>query len=986
MPRSLALLCTLVMAAGWAWPVRALDPSRSVDQYHVQAWTVRDGLPHNMVHAIAQDSDGYLWLATWEGLARFDGRSFSVYDDAAIPGVRTRGFRTIQRGSDDTLLFGSMRSGVWRHSDGHWYRELASAWTTAVLRSRDGALWVGTEHGLFRRGDTGQLRQVLGPDTGASDAPWIHALLERADGSLWIGAANGLFIASADGMQVQPMPLPGRPDQPVRALMQHADGSIWIALDRGIARHHDRVQRLAPFEGMRVDAMLQDRHGAVWLNTSESGLVRWLDGRRQVLGAPSGLGGRGSSALFEDREGLLWVGTTNGLFRIADGPVRALTTRHGLADDYVRSVLPADDGSMWIGSSGGLDRWQDGRLRAVELPWRSGVPAAVMALSADADALWVGTYDEGVLRVPHDGRSVRRFDARNGLPSDQIRALLTTAEGDTWIGTADGLALHDAQGRLHQSSSRQGFPRGTVRALHQDTHGRLWIGVGDGIAVRETDGRMRLFNARGNPAFPADIAFDILSDPDGTVWIGSDRGVIRYRNDRFDAFGRAQGLPNESIFRLLRDAHGDLWMSSNRGVFQVAGQQFDALLAGQRTRLAPDVYDDSNGMPSSQANGNSFPAGALDAQGQLWIPTAAGVAVIDTQVVNAQPAPRIHTVVEAISASGQPLSLHDAPLRLDWDQAGRLTLRYTALNFRHAHNLRHRYRMEGFDRDWIDAGSATHAIYTNLPPGQYRFRVQSTTRSNDWDSVDAVSEADLPLRITPALWQRVELRLVALALLLGLGALLWRLRMAGFRRQKRALRALIQRRTGELHARNSDLEAAMHEREQLLEQLAWQADHDELTGLWNRRAAQRHLARLADSGRQVHVAVLDVDHFKRINDQHGHEAGDLALQALAHTLRSGCNAQIACARLGGEEFLLVFDDLLYSACLAHCVQMRRAINAQRCLLPGGDTVTMTVSIGLSSGQSGGEASTLLRQADAQLYRAKHAGRDQVCTHHGDCMR
>lgn len=977
--RRLAMQWLMVLLA-FTWPasVQALDPDRRLDEYTLQSWNVRDGLPHNMVHAIEQDADGFLWVATWEGLARFDGRHFVVHDNTNIPGLQSRAFRALHRQANGTLLFGAMREGVWERAQGGWLREQAKAWTTAILRGRDGTLWLGTENGLLRRGADGPARSVLDHRHGVAGQPWVHDLVELADGRIWAATESGLFELSADARHVAAIALPEPGNSAIRALLRHRDGSVWVAQDRGLLRHDGaRFEPVPAFAGVRVDALLQDRHGAIWANTSEHGVLRWLNGRRETLGAEQGLSGRGTPALLEDREGLIWVGTTNGLFRIADGPVRAITTAQGLSDDYVRSVLAAADGSLWIGTSAGLDRWRDGTLQSIDLPWRSGVPASVMALAQTAAGIWVGTFDEGILLVPHDHGPVRRLASVDGMALDRIRALLAARDRGLWIGTANGLVHRDADGGLHAFGQADGLPAGMVRGLHETAEGDLWIALGDGIARRMPSGRTLVYNRRSQPAFPADTAFDFHVDPQGTVWIGSDHGIVRFRDGRFDAFGRRQGLPNESIFRVLPDAAGDLWLSSNRGVFHIARAQLDAALPTGRQALSLDVFDESSGMPSSQANGNSFPAGARDGNGLLWIPTSAGLALIDTVSASARPAIRIATVIESVAVNDRaPVK---PPLSHAANTAQRIAIQYAGLNFRHAQNIRYRYRLEGFDRDWVEAGSNTQAVFTNLPPGQYRFRVQSSLQSGDW--TQGAGETATTLILTPAFWQQPAFQLLGLLLLMVLLVLLWQWRLARYRHRQHELSDMVHNRTRELNAKNQALEIAARERHQLLQKLEFQATHDELTGLWNRRAAAAELTRLARSGQTVHAALIDVDHFKRINDVYGHETGDLALQALADLLRTHCAAGdgLCCARLGGEEFVMLFHGWSDEDCHAHCERLRQAVASHVLQGARGQPLQFAISIGLSRGHRSQPASVILREADAQLYRAKHAGRNRVCS-------
>lgn len=977
---SIASRFLLLAAVSLAMPARALDPQRHAWEYHVQSWSTRDGLPHNMIHDLEQDAAGFLWIATWEGVVRFDGRDFKVFDNGNVPGLDTRAFRALARDPQGRLLAGSSRQGVWRREGNRWIApqgEAAHLWVTALLPAPDGSVWVGSERGPNLQAADGRLlRNAHATQTGPN--LWVQGMVFDADGSVVMAADAGLYEGVAAGsLPRQVTAERGLPPGNVRAVLRRRDGSVWVAPQTGVYRREQgRYAAVPQFEGKRIDALLEDRHGVLWANSSADGLLRLAGAELEAIGPAMGVHGRGTSALLEDREGLLWFGTTDGLYRVSDGAATTVGKLQGLSDDYVRTVLPDGEGGMWIGTSAGLDLWRDGQVRRIDAPWRGRTSSSVLSLARTPQGVWLGTYDQGLILLPGDGGQPQQVGTGDGLPSQQVRALLPARDGGLWIGTVLGLAHRARDGAITRIGGDSMLGTGVVRALMEQPDGALWTGASSGIVVWRPPGRLAQYDRDSRPAFPADIAFDFLADPDGTIWIGSDSGIVRMRGGEFHRYGTAAGLPNESIFRILPGAGKDLWFTSNRGVFRIPRTQFDEIDAGTRSRLAVEVVDRSSGMGSDQANGNSAPAGAVGSDGRLWIPTSGGVAIIHPRANHPGNGQRIPVVIESVLLDGIEQSRTDV-LEVP-AHVRRVVVRYAGLDFRNAGNLRYRYRMEGFDRDWIEATDGNEAVYTNLPPGPLRFRVQAMVRPADWSRAPRIDEAAVGLDVRPP-WHRTWwAALLALAAASGAITLLWRMRNAVQLRRQRQLQAQVEQRTHELSLTNEALLDAARERQQLLDQLAGQVRLDELTGLPNRRALNEALAEACDSRRPCQLALVDADHFKQINDTHGHETGDEVLKHLAHTMQRRLGDHGMCARWGGEEFALMLPDMSPAAARALCEDMRAHVAATPYAFADGRQLPCTVSIGLSACHRGAPPQRLLHEADEQAYRAKAEGRNRVC--------
>lgn len=960
--RRACLLATLVLTM----PAALATPGKP--HYTVSGWSMADGLPHPLVHAVAQDRDGFLWAGTWEGVVRFNGRSFTLFDRQNTPDAELAGVFRIVPEADGGVLFGTASNGIFRYYQGRWQRLGGEAARKLAVMAmwrdrRDGSLWIASDQRLFRLDGNGRLREA-GVDAGLPLAK-IDSLEQDEAGDLLVTGEVGAFrIAQGRARRWGEGWLPAGA---VRELARDGNGGWLAAGDTGVTwRHADgRIERIVP--GQRVDALALDARGGLWMNLNTGVLLR-RDPDGSLWQAP--VQGAVSRALLVDREGLVWVGSTDGLFRVADGIASGMTRKDGLSSDYTRAVLQDDDGTVWIGDNNGLNRWAHGRVQRVRLG-SGGLDrdTSVLALAWRDGSLWVGTYDLGVFRLNRQGQVQERIKLGDGA-QPLVRVVLPDDDG-VWIGGGHGLA-HYRDGRIRHYLDGDGDqPATMVQALYRDPDGTLWIGGNDGMASLDAAGRLRRWQPGSE--IPAQYVFDFLRDPGGDLWIASDRGLLRMHDGRFRIYDHRLGLPRDRLFRILDDGAGSLWLSSNAGVFRIARSELDEVDAGTRQLLAVHVVDHSDGMPGNQCNGATMPAGWRMREGTLLFPTSAGLALIDPAATGSGRLKAPPVAFESIAVDGaqQPL---EPDLRLE-PGANRLAIGYAGMSFRAQGKLRYRYRLHGFDQGWVDAGSSTDAVYTRLPPGRYRLEVQAMAMPLDWTRTDGVGTSSMRIEVVPALWQRPGMRALAAGLLLvGIVLVGW-LRTASYRRNQRLLNEVIAQRTEELSEKNRQLEVASS-------RLEYQASHDELTGLPNRRAGDRHLrdavARAHAQGLPLSVALLDIDHFKLINDNHGHAAGDAALQAFGGMLGGFTAGQgMFAARFGGEEFLVCMEGMELAAASQRMWELLLRIAGHEIVLEGGIPMRCTFSAGVAELAPGQAAHALLALADDRLLHAKQEGRKRV---------
>ena len=801
------LLAALTLAAARA---SALDPSKAPTQYVLDSWGPKEGLPEHSILDIAQTADGYVWLATQGGLVRFDGITFKVFDES--------------RGT------GFTQSLAW-----------------SIAPSRDGSLWVGGYGtGILRYRD-GRLQPAFpvpsdpGVWAGRTTAYGHITLHEARDGALWAAANEWGVVRVRDGRVELKLPV-----LQVRGMFEDTDGTMWIGTWRdGLVRiRGDEVAHFGPKDGLAgpaVAALARTRDGTLWIGGRE-GLTSFRDGRFRVERRAAEVCGGEVKALLEDRDGNLWIGTaTGGLCRHRDGVFSARRRIHGLSDDEITALHEDEEGGIWIGLRGSLDRMRDTSFAMFTSVEGLPVDALVQTCPARAGGLWLGTYGGGLAHLS-DGR-VRVYDRRHGLPHLYVGALHESADGTVWFGTgSDELCRLRGErascldtGRRYVKSigedergilvglSRAGLYRveGTrvvpyrapsgeeiheqfVNMIHPGRDGTLWLATSAGLLAVRADGITAWREKDGLPA----AGVQSLHEDGDTLWLGTGGGLVRLKGGRLSAYAGQPGLYESPIVSVIEDASGHLWLSSNKGTVRASKSELHAFAEGRQPRVATRLFGAVDGLRLVELRGPTILRGSRTSDGRLWFPTPRGLGTVHPErlVIDRRPPP---VFVDEVLIDGREASASadmEVPAGAD-----NIEIHYTALAYTAADRARFRYRLFGFDREWIDAGTRRVAQYTKLPPGTYRFQVRAANHHGVWND----EGASLQLRQVPQAHQTVWFRI----LMLAAGALLL---LAGHRFGVRRLLADIERRKQveqALRRAEEQVTAALREKEVLLREI-----------------------------------------------------------------------------------------------------------------------------------------------------------------------
>ncbi len=964
---ALALLApTSVYAQDLQAIVEATEPGGSVlAQYVPTAITSHNGLPQNSVRAIAQSADGYVWLATEEGLVRYDGNYTRVFDRSTDPALRDNFIRSIAAAPDGSVWVGT-RSGINRYAHGSFVTHIPTdeQMLRLVFCDNLGKVWVGTDQGLYTvQEDSTDLIDFPGIPKTVS----IRQLATGPDGTMWAATSTGLWSIN-HGQARHHDETEGLPDLNLKTLTVTDDGSIWVSTLTDLVHWNHRVLKrlsidtLAPHA--RVTSLLVDGSGKLWIGTERDGIAILQGNQLFHYRAKDGLPSDAVEVLHKDRDDNLWVGTNGaGAVRFHAGLFTTYGAREGLSESMVFLARTARDGSVWTATMHQqLNHLLPGGQVEV-IGAKEGLPPGIIySMFEDADgSLWAGSDRGDLIHVIGRHASVFHNPAH---AQDKLRAILRGPDGDLFLlyPTQFGLVRFRDGKFLVEPRNIPGLPGSANRA----PDGSLWIGTDKGGVSHWNNGLLEVFGPR--QGLTTELIETLIVDREGTVWVGSSPdGLMRIRNGQVTRYTPENGLFDYTVGTITDDLHGWLWMTSNKGLYKVSKQDLNNVAEGRAARIHSIVYGVPDGMRTAECNYDTSPSASLAPNGRLWFASGEGLVSI-LPSASAMRSSRPEAVIEGVVVDGARTA--GSGLRKTSAGAHDVEFDFTAPDFAAPERLLFRYRLEGFDHDWNDIGNRRQAFYTQLPPGSYKLLVQANDGSG-WPS----DSASMQLLVVPHFWQTTWFCGLAVVLLLLCGWGGYEARNGALRRSQRILQEQVVARTAELQQAMRNAEAAQHELQEL-------ATRDSMTLLWNRRHIFDMLSSEANrtdrEKRSLCVLMLDVDHFKQVNDTRGHLAGDRVLQAVANVLTDQTRPYDCAGRYGGEEFLVILCNCTLENGLKRADMIRRAI-ASACVEWNGQDIAVTASFGVALHTPGQNIETVLDDADRALYRAKQAGRNRVCS-------
>jgi signal transduction histidine kinase/ligand-binding sensor domain-containing protein len=764
-------------------------------QYGFEVWTVDNGMPENEIRGITQTPDGYLWIATFNGLVRFDGVHLTVFN-RETPGLLSNQFGTMIQGRDGDLWLNSVDRGVVRYHNG-MFRAYGRQYgvpadiINGLTGDDHGDVWVLSGGRIVRwdeasnhfvditpQSPTLRYRYLLWDLAGFwvredekvrcfTDGRFVDFTLPREilKDDLW-GAAldqsGTLWVETVDGKRAR---ITADNVSHMIPAGSTRDVTVGTTHHKSLEMHvGPRLQRTFQFLSSNHAVSVtpwhfyEDRQGNLWIGTLEEGLYRLQNQSIHSYSTEQGLIDRDTYATYQDRSGALWIGAWHsGLSRFAEGKFNSYTMADGLPDELVTALFEDREGRFWVGTHGGLSIFDHGRFRIPDGP---PLPdeAVVQAIAQDRQGtLWFGTR-QGLAR--YENGVTRFLTKKDGLAADDTHSILETANGDLWVGGYGGMTrIHN--GEFTRWTEKDGLPSDNIWSFYEDNDHVLWIGTYDG-------------------------------------------GLVRFKDGELTSYSVKDGLFDGGVFRILEDAHGYFWISCSRGVYRVSKHDLNAFAAGDLSKVTSTAYGKIDGMLDIECNGGVEPSGIKTRDGKLWFPTRNGVAVIDPEsVVHDSVPPLVMIESSRVDNVTKPVN---APLRIPPSRPN-VEISYTAPNFINAAQTHFKYRLEGLDSDWVDAGGRRIAYYSHLPPGEYVFHVIAGNSDGVWNN----EGKRLDITVLAPFYETRWFEILALLTLGGLVALAWKYRVAQLQGAQAAQQAFSRQLIASQEAERKRIAAEMHD-------------------------------------------------------------------------------------------------------------------------------------------------------------------------------
>jgi ligand-binding sensor domain-containing protein/tRNA A-37 threonylcarbamoyl transferase component Bud32 len=765
------LICIFIWGSGSI--LLGLDPTRAIQEYNLETYTTEDGLPQSSVLTIVQTRDGYLWMGTYEGVARFDGIRFRVFDTANTPEMDSNRIKELLEDSKGNLWIATS-AGLLCYRNGSFKNYttgngLSNNFIVCLCEDRQGRIWVGTTDGLnrFENGVFTSYTQEQGLTQN-----YISALVEDNEGNLLIGTSGGgLHHMDFNDGKITPCTIEGCPrNMDIRTLYKDRQGRTWIGTaDKGMAVNEGGKFKLYTqkdgLSGNDVRAIFQDSNGTLWIGTNGQGLNTFKNGVFSYSDTEQGFFSSPIRAILEDREGSLWIGTRDGLSQLKDGKFIIYSRRNGLPVDSVRTVFQDHSGNIWIGTvNGGLVQYRNNRFQTFGI--NQGLKSEhiwTIAQSQDS-SLWFGTYGGGLHRLKN-GKIIEIYNTRKGLSNDIIRAVFVDSEDNVWVGTNGGgvdIIKKDGNYRtIINYSTKNGLSNDFVYAISGDRQGNTWIGTYSGGLDRFSHGNFTVYDIKDG--LTGHAIWSIYPDDHGVIWIGTDDGgLVRFKNNTFRRFTVKNGLYSNLAFQVFEDKKENLWMNCNQGIYSVRKKDLEDFASNKIQAIPYLSFGKTEGIKSTECAGPAQPAGICTREGKLWFPTISGAVVIDLENIKINKTiPPV--IIEEIRVDGQ--SIYSYPQQQKQGiilPAGkkRLEFKYTGLSFTAPEQMKFKYKLLGFEEEWMDGGTHRQVSYTNIAPGDYTFQVTAGNNDGVWNN----QGAHFSFTLEPFFWQTGWFRILFLIL------------------------------------------------------------------------------------------------------------------------------------------------------------------------------------------------------------------------------
>lgn len=792
----------LAYIVGWALSVPILlfvFVGAEAQQYRFDSWTTDNGLPQNSVLTIVRTRDGYLWMGTYEGLVRFDGVDFTVFDLGNTKEFTSNYVRALIEDAEGNLWIGIDGGALVRYKDSKFTRYskedgLEGVNVMALYEDPEGKIWIGSVGGGLSVFSDGRFTNYSTKDGLPSNN--VHEITADESGGIWVGTDKGL-ASFRDGKITAFNGNDRLTHTNVISLHRGSGNKLWVGSENGLnlVENGELVEFNAQkqFSGSVIRAISEDRHRHLWIGTNVNGLYR-LDqtapNRAERITTPD----QGIDSIYKDSENQVWVGTYfSGLLRFNDKDINPLTSPDFQLEEHADAVFEDQEGGLWFTISAvRVYHRKDGIIRA---PIASNTVSA-RHIAQDSEAnIWFASDDV----YKFSKGKVTTFSTREGLSPNRVRvfSLLGDRHSGIWVGTFDGLHLI-RDGKVKIFRTEDGLVSNDVRSLLEDRAGSIWIGTGDGLS-RYRDGQFTNWTTKDGLASGRISA--LHEDESGTIWISSQTGLSRFKDGKFSIITTRDGLYDNLAYSILEDDAGNLWMSSNRGIYRTSLKELNDFADGVIHSVQSYSYGKEDGMPSRECNDGS--AGVKTRDGRLWFTTVKGLVEVDPKMPNSQP-PRVF--IEQFRINEQIAPANKDLLEIKSGEES-LEIKYTAISWKRPSQIKFKYRLEGLDHNWIDVGTRRTAYFSYLPPGEYTFRVIADNGEGIWNT----EGKSIKITVLPPFYRTSWFTLLAAIVFAGIIFAFVRRRISKLKKERTAQQAFSRQLIASQEQERKRIAAELHD-------------------------------------------------------------------------------------------------------------------------------------------------------------------------------
>ncbi len=782
----LTLFIPLVLSAQYE---TALDSSKLLTQFLMKTWTTDEGMPSNATIDIIQSKQGYIWLATYGGLSCFDGKDFINFDTDVIEATSAE---TIIEDKDGVIWVGT-HHGIFIYKNKQLQRhpklsQFDKIYINELYIAKDGSIWIGTNSNgffLFRDNKITNFNQQLNL-SGAI----VHEFAEDTKGNIYIGCESSHLYIYKDEKISQ---ISSEMTSGIFAINITSD-KIWLGCGNGLFTLEDnKISRFGKLDVGAVNDIISDKYG-LWLGTY-TGLHRYFTstGELQSYTEKQGFPNNIIRRIVYDKNGNLWVATyRKGIVLLSEGEVMSYSAKEGMSSDIAASIIEYKDGEYWMGiEKGEINILKNKRIVKHKASEQFPKTRLKSLYKDSKDNVWVSTYG-ALIKVKDD--NVKIFNKSTGLPGDLVRLTYEDKKGQLWIGTrTSGLHIFENDVVVETIDTKNGLSSNYVMCISEDRKGKLYVGTKSGINIIENNKVIKKYSIENGLA--SNLIFNIYADSTNTIWVLTSSGLCRIRDDKIFLFTSKYQLLSKALFDILEDKNGYFWIPSNLGIAKVHIAELNAVADGKMQKLHYEIYDKSRGIRREECVGAT--KSLIDHNGKLWILTTGGVVNIDP---NTEKTVIDHEVIVEKIISGDKIYYPQKNGIKIFPGQRRIQIKYTTFEYITPLQVVFKYKLEPFDKTWVEAGNERIAPYTNLPPGKYVFRVIHVDE-NEADNLEAI----INIEILPFWYETLWFKFLVAFVFIGIGFVWYKIRVYSIKKQNIALEKQVKERTYQIREKNKQL-------------------------------------------------------------------------------------------------------------------------------------------------------------------------------------